>query len=116
LASFAPHSLVVKTGKSPRIQAKRLRLILTNLDQAESAQDMDLPGLQLHELKGSRKTLSKVLNGRGAITPEMALRLELVFEKPSADHWLRLQNVYDLWQSRQNKSALHVQPYRSNYA
>ena len=32
-------------------------------------------------LNVSRKTLSKVLNGRGAITPEMALRLELVFKK-----------------------------------
>ncbi len=35
--------------------AKRLRLILSNLDQAESAKDMDLPGLHLHELKGPRK-------------------------------------------------------------
>ncbi len=67
-------------------------------------------------LNVSRKTLSKVLNGRGAITPEMALRLELVFKKPSADHWLRLQNAYDLWQSRKNKSGLHVSPYRNNYA
>lgn len=67
-------------------------------------------------LNVSRKTLSKILNGRGAITPEMALRLELVYKKPSADHWLRLQNAYDLWQSRQNKSALDVQPYHSNYA
>ncbi len=67
-------------------------------------------------LNVSRKTLSKVLNGRGAITPEMALRLELVFKKPSADHWLRLQNAHDLWISRQNKSDLHVQPYRNNYA
>jgi len=67
-------------------------------------------------LNVSRKTLSKVLNGRGAITPEMALRLELVFKKPSADHWLRLQNAYDLWQSRQNKSDLHVLPYRNNCA
>ncbi|ENM5738744.1 helix-turn-helix domain-containing protein [Vibrio mimicus] len=33
-------------------------------------------------LNVSRKTLSKVLNGRGAITPEMA------FAQPSADHWL----------------------------
>ncbi len=64
----------------------------------------------------SRKTLSKVLNGRGAITPEMALRLEMVFKKPSADHWLRLQNAYDLWQTRQNESELNVQPYRANYA
>lgn len=30
-------------------------------------------------LNVSRKTVSKVLNGRGAITPEMALRLELTF-------------------------------------
>ena len=67
-------------------------------------------------LNVSRKTISKVLNGRGSITPEMALRLELVFKKPSADHWLRLQNAYDLWQSRQNKADLHVQPYRNNYA
>ena len=66
-------------------------------------------------LNVSRKTLSKVLNGRGSITPEMALRLELVFKKPSADHWLRLQNAHDLWQARQIKSELHVQPY-SAYA
>ena len=67
-------------------------------------------------LNVSRKTLSKVLNGRGAITPEMALRLELVFKKPSADHWLRLQNAYDLWLSRQNKSSLDVQSYYIKYA
>ncbi|MDH5736703.1 MAG: HigA family addiction module antitoxin [Gammaproteobacteria bacterium] len=66
-------------------------------------------------LNVSRKTLSKVLNGRGSVTPEMAMRLELVFGKPSAGHWLRLQNAYDLWISRENKSALDVQPYRSNY-
>ena len=47
-----------RNGKTSGIQAKhiqRLRLILTNLDQAESANDMDLPGLRLHPLKGSRK-------------------------------------------------------------
>lgn len=77
--------------------------------------NLTITGASEH-LNVSRKTLSKVLNGRGAITPEMALRLELVFKKPSADHWLRLQNAYDLWQSRQNKSDLNVQPYYSNYA
>ncbi len=59
----------------------------------------------------SRKTLSKVLNCRGSITPEMALRLELAFKKPSADHWLRLQNAYDLWQSRKQLSQIQVEPY-----
>ena len=59
----------------------------------------------------SRKTLSKVLNARGSVTPEMAVRLEIAFGKPSADHWLRLQNAYDLWQTRQQQSSLQVSPY-----
>ena len=59
----------------------------------------------------SRKTLSKVLNTRGSITPEMALRLELVFSKPSADHWLRLQSAYDLWHTWQHQESINVMPY-----
>ena len=59
----------------------------------------------------SRKTLSKVLNARGSVTPEMAVRLELAFGKPFADHWLRLQSAYDLWQTWQQKESLHVSPY-----
>ena len=61
-----------KTGKSSGIQAKhakRLRLILTNLDQAESPQDMDLPGLRLHELKGSCKNIWSVsVSGNWRVT------------------------------------------------
>ncbi len=64
----------------------------------------------------SRKTLSKVLNAKGSITPEMAVRLELAFGKPSADHWLRLQNAFDLWQTRQEQSSLHVSPYNFQMA
>ena len=64
----------------------------------------------------SRKTLSKVLNGHCSVTPEMALRLEIAFKKPSADHWLRLQAAHDLWQTRQHESDLHVQPYKIKYA
>jgi addiction module HigA family antidote len=61
-----------------------------------------------HHLGVSRKTLSKVLNGRGTVTPEMALRLEMTFRKPDAAHWLRLQNAYDLWQARQDSHMIHV--------
>lgn len=61
-----------KTGNSSGIQAKhakRLRLILTNLDQAESQQDMDLPGLRLHPLKGSRKHIWSVsVSGNWRVT------------------------------------------------
>ena len=50
--------LFYRTGNKSGIQAKhvaRLRLILSNLDQAEGPEDMDLPCLALHELKGNRK-------------------------------------------------------------
>ena len=52
----------------------------------------------------------KVLNYCGAVTPEMALRLELVFERPFIDHWLRLQNAHDLWQCRKSQSSIHAVP------
>ena len=42
-----------------------------------------------HHLGVSRKTLSKVLNGHGTVTPEMTLRLEMTFGKPDAAHWLQ---------------------------
>lgn len=61
-----------RNGKTSGIQAKhvqRLRLILTNLDQAETADDMDLPGLRLHPLKGSRKgTWSVTVSGNWRVT------------------------------------------------
>lgn len=56
----------------------------------------------------SRNTLHRILKGDGAITAEMAMRLEKAFGKPDAFHWLRLQNAYDLWQVRQNIKNLNV--------
>jgi len=48
------------------------------------------------ELLGvSRLTLSKIANGRGAITPNIALRIEKVFGG-NADFWLRMQRGFDL--------------------
>lgn len=47
----------------------------------------------------ARHTLSRVLNGRAAISPEMALRLEDMGWS-TADFWLRRQTLYDLAQAR----------------
>jgi addiction module HigA family antidote len=44
----------------------------------------------------SRKTLSKLINARGAVTPEMALRLARAFNT-TPELWLNLQHNYDLW-------------------
>ena len=46
----------------------------------------------------SRKTLSKIVNEHGAITPDMALRLSKAF-KTTPELWLNLQQNYDLWQA-----------------
>lgn len=44
----------------------------------------------------SRKTLSKIINARGAVTPDMALRLSRAFGT-TPDLWLNLQKNFDLW-------------------
>lgn len=42
---------------------------MSNLNQAESPDDMDLPGLKLYELKGERKGIwSVVVNGNWRVT------------------------------------------------
>ena len=64
----------------------------------------------------SRKTLSKIVNSKGAITPEMATRLELSFQTPSALHWLKLQNAYDLWQMKQHITEFKVTPVERKVA
>lgn len=61
-----------RTGSKAGIQAKhadRLRLIVSNLDQAESTEHMDLPGLALHQLKGERKGIWTVkVSGNWCLT------------------------------------------------
>jgi addiction module HigA family antidote len=57
----------------------------------------------------TRPTLSRVLNGAAAVSPEMALRLERwlgVEHGGSADVWLGMQAAYDLWAAEQKTRAL----------
>jgi antitoxin HigA-1 len=57
----------------------------------------------------SRKTLSKIVNGKGSVTPEMAVRLSIALGG-SPESWLGHQAAYDLWQIEQHKSNLNVAP------
>ncbi len=70
---------------------------------------LDPSGLSLSEaavrLGVTRKTISKIVNGHGALTPEMALRLEIVFGT-SAQTWMNMQTAHDLWQLSQLKKVL----------
>ncbi len=53
----------------------------------------------------SRKTISKLINERGSITPEMALRLSIAFNT-TPRLWLNLQQNYDLWQAQRTARGL----------
>jgi antitoxin HigA-1 len=61
------------------------------------------------QLDVSRVTLSRVLNGRAAISPEMALRIEAWLGKErggDARVWLAQQSAYDVWQVQRQLKAL----------
>lgn len=75
----------------------------------ETLREDVLPALGLsvtaaaEQLGVTRVALSRVLNGRAAISPVMALRLEAwlgVERGGRADLWLAEQSAYDLWQAR----------------
>ena len=52
-------------------------------------------------LKVRRATLSDLLHGKAALTPEMALRIEKAFG-PDMDHLLRMQLAYDVAKTREH--------------
>jgi toxin HigB-1 len=61
-----------ETGKTSGVNpqhAERLRKILALLETSETIDDMDLPGLNLHNLKGERKdTLAVMVSGNWRVT------------------------------------------------
>jgi len=63
----------------------------------------------------SRKTLSEIVNGKAAISPEMAMRLEIAFGK-SAESWLAHQAAFDLWSIDQRRSSWRVTPFPVHHA
>ena len=70
-----------RTGSKAGIQAKhseRLRLILAQLNQAKTIQDMDIPFLKLHELKGDRK-------GVWSVTVQTNWRITFQFHEGDAE-------------------------------
>ena len=59
----------------------------------------------------SRLTLSKVVNQRGGVTPELAIRFEKM-KWGTADSWLAMQQAYDLAKARKHASQIKVKPYK----
>lgn len=57
----------------------------------------------------SRKTLSKIVNGKARVTPEIAVRLSVALGG-SAESWLGHQAAYDLWEIEQHGDDLRAVP------
>lgn len=68
-----------------------LRESLENISVTETAQRLGV----------TRAALSRILNGKAAISAEMAVRLSILLPNTDAAFWLRMQAAYDLWQAEQ---------------
>jgi antitoxin HigA-1 len=52
----------------------------------------------------SRVTLSRVINGRAGITPEMSIKLSQAFgQGEPGDIWFKMQNTHDFWRASHAK-------------
>ena len=72
-------------------------------------------GLSVNEaasfLGVSRPALSRVLNGRASVSPEMEIRISKAFgSRPEI--WLKMQMAYDLAQAEQTATSIHIERYR----
>ena len=62
-----------------------------------------------------RVTFSRVLNGKAAVSPEMAVRLAAAFGTSSPEVWLRMQAKYDLWKiGKRNNIRVSPLPHRQH--
>ena len=62
-------------------------------------------------LKVSRQAFSNIINQKADVSPEMALRIAMVFGG-SPDIWLRLQSKYDLEIAETKISHFNLMPYQ----
>lgn len=58
----------------------------------------------------SRVTLSRVINGRAAVSADMALRLAAALGG-SAESWLQMQSAHDLWKAKAKRRP-RIEPLR----
>ncbi len=74
--------------------------------------ELNLSITQASEALGvSRNSLSRVINGKAAISPEMAFKLAKAFGG-NAKSWLNMQLEYDYWQAKDNIDVSHIKVFK----
>ena len=74
---------------------------------------LEISQARLAELLGvSRLTVSQLLHGHRALSPDMAMRLEKL-TGTSAESWMRMQEAVELWEARQEPARFeHIKRLR----
>jgi antitoxin HigA-1 len=98
-ASTSSSTTEIRAGRPVRAPTHPGELV------AEVVQAIGLPiAVAAKELGVTRQTLHRIIAGRTAVTPEMALRLGRWCGN-GPDLWLRMQEAYDLWHARRHLAA-----------
>jgi addiction module HigA family antidote len=71
----------------------------------------EIPIAQFAEACGvTRKHMSRIVNGRVLLTPEMATRIATALGTTTPEYWLNLQNAVDLYDAQQRIAASGRRP------
>jgi len=93
---------MIHNPKHPGLMVKSLCVDPLGLSITEAADCLNV----------ARSTLSKLLNGRMSISPEMAVRLSIVF-KTDSKMWIDLQAQYDLHLAEKRRKSLRLKPVKN---
>lgn len=85
----------------PGKMVKQILLKNVHMTVTEAAQALDV----------GRVTLSKLINEKSGISPEMAVRLSIALGT-SSEMWMNMQAMYDLWQAEKKRKKLKVKPFK----
>jgi len=84
--------------------------------QATYIEPFDMSIRSLAENLGvSPSTLTRIINRRSGVSPEMALRLSKALGR-SPESWLAMQHNYDLWQTRKTADLSNVRKVKFHAA
>ena len=92
--------MAMKNPPHPGRSIRENCLVPLGLNVTEAASVLDV----------ARHTLSRVVNGHAAISPEMAIRLEKAGWS-NAEFWVRRQASYDLAKARKREHRINVVRY-----
>ena len=62
-------------------------------------------------LDTTRKTLSAIINGKQAVTPEMAIKLATGFNNTTPEFWLQVQDNFNLFIARKKVNTKKIKVF-----